>query len=219
MAEEKKKREFHRTPIGVLQYPYLTGEGRDFEGDNKFKYSTKMLFEGADADAFEAELEALKAEIMASARDQEGQLTFRGKKDVTYPFFERTEDGKLVVKFRIPATITPKTGKNAGKSFSNKPRFFDSKNQPITEDLNIGTGTRGRITFTVYAWRIKSGAASIRLEPRAIQVAEVVEYSGRPQSATDYGFEEMDGYEYEPSEIDAAVKSASDAAPVQAGEL
>jgi hypothetical protein len=194
MSDKKK---MYTTPIGALKYPYLGGEGRDFKGDKKFFYQTKfVLAPGADAD----ELVRLMAEIeeseIANRVDKSGKRMFPNGHRFAFPLVKIDAENNVEVTFKIPTTFT---SSKDGKVYNQKPRAFDAKTQPIAsiESLNLGTGTRARIGFTAYSWKNPAGLSGVRLEPRSVQIVAPVAYQGPASTASDFGFGEVDGFEYE----------------------
>lgn len=182
------------TPRGVFIYPHLT------EPDTKFvkpdgEYHTKfaLVADDADTQAFTAQLEQILADYIDENPDEltPAQLKKAGRADLFEEEIddEGNETGRLIFKFKLKAKVKTKT-----KEWSQSPRLFDANAQPITGDINIWTGSEGKVNVEVFPYYMattKSFGLSLRVI--AAQILKLVEGGGA--SADDFGFgQEDDGY-------------------------
>lgn len=183
------------SPRGVLVYPHLT------DPDTKFvkpdgEYHTKFaLKQGSKvAKKFVAELERMLEEYIEEnpAELTKAKLKKAGRADL-YDLEmddEGEETGRIIFKFKLKAKVVTKT-----KSWNQRPRLFDSAAQPITDDLNIWTGTEAKVSIEVFPYFMESTKQfGLSLRCKGVQILMLVEGSGGPD-AESLGFgEEADGY-------------------------
>jgi len=183
------------SPRGVFVYPHLT------EPDTKFvkpdgEYHMKLALEaGLDTTKkFVNELTRLLEEYIAG--DTHELTKAKLKKAGTSDFFEEECDdegedtGRLLFKFKLKAKIVTKT-----KSWDQAPRLFDSKAQPIVGDINIWTGSEGKVNVEIFPYYMESTKQfGLSLRCKGVQILKLVEGSGGPDAeAMGFG-EEDDGY-------------------------
>jgi hypothetical protein len=199
-------------------YAYLTGDGRDYNGNGKFELSVRAIIPaGNEADAFAAQLDKLGEEGLARVNGQLAEKKKPQKKALNFELYSRDdESGDLIVKFKAPAKV--KSSKT-GEVYPNRVRFFDAAGN-IAENLNIGNGTQAKVIFQTYAWLSPIGCG-VRLEPKAVQVLDYVPYAGSTgKTAADFGIEAEDGYAFDAAEeSDAEGEPTDGAASVGAGEV
>lgn len=184
------------SPKGKFRYPKLT------EPDTKYKeegqYTVGLVL---DADSPEAKrliktIDAMAqeklAEVVAEAKPADKKKWAINNNPYTMLEDRETgeETGEVSFKFAMKASGV---SKKTGKPWERKPVLFDAKGKRITEDLNIGGGTIGKVSFTMipYAPNTKIGVG-VSLKMEAVQIIDLK--TGGERSADDYGFEEEDGY-------------------------
>jgi hypothetical protein len=78
-------------------------------------------------------------------------------------------------------------GKNKeGETFSRQPKLFGADGQPL--EANIGGGSKLKVAVIPYCWYTASLGAGITLQPKAVQVLDLVTW-GDGGSAVSYGFD------------------------------
>jgi hypothetical protein len=183
MAKQKRKIPTFTSPIGTLVYPFLI-KARDYKGDEKFAYSTKLVLTGEEAAAFEKFVD----EQLEIAKADHGT-----KKVANCPYDEHKDDddnvieGATAFKFKVAARTETKNG-----TWDRRPAIFDSAGTPIVPLPRIGSGTQARVSFQVYRWKNPSGAG-VTLQPVAVQVIRLVEFGGNSRTADEYGFGAVEG--------------------------
>lgn len=186
MSKEKKPR--FTTPKGTAQYPYLTKPDTKFNPEGEYK--VKLEIDAADAGELISFLdEQVELSVAAAKKDPKNA----GKKIKTgdAPYSVNEETGKASFNFKLKAKVTTKSG----ESFEQRPAIFDAKGKPIT-DVNIGGGSKIKVAYEVVPFYTALVGASISLRMKAVQVIDLVEFSGGA-SAEGYGFGEEEGYEAE----------------------
>jgi hypothetical protein len=176
------------TPKGTAQYPYLTKPDTKFNPDGEYKVNLEI--DAQDATEIMSFLDEQLAESIAKAKEEN-----KGKKikegDVPYSVDEDT--GKVTVRFKLKAKVTPKNG----EPFEQKPALFDAKGQPLVGDVKLGGGSKIKVSYEVLPYYTAIAGAGISLRVRAVQVIELVEFSSAGAGA--FGFGEEDGYEAAPT--------------------
>lgn len=189
----KSQLERFTTPRGVFIYPHLT------EPDTKFvkpdgEYHTKFAVDADEAEEFVARLNKLLDDYIAENPDDLKPAVL--KKSTRAELYEEevddegNETGRLIFKFKLKAKVETKT-----KSWSQKPRLFDAKAQPIEGDISIWTGSEGKVSGEIMPYFMQNTKQfGLSLRMKAVQILKLVEGGGA--SASDYGFSaEDDGYE------------------------
>lgn len=98
----------------------------------------------------------------------------------------------------MKASGTIKKGPRAGRTWHRKPQIFDAKGKPMLKAPDIWGGTIGKVSFSFVEdgyFIPGTGACGISFQLEAAQIIDLV--SGGQRKASDYGFGEEDGYEYD----------------------
>ena len=183
------------TPKGVFVYPRLSTP------DTKFNeagvYSVKVKLEGKEAAALKKEIDAgIKASLEAARKEAKNPVKAKKMKQADPPYSEQ-EDGSTDFNFKMTASgISKKTD----KPWSRKPALFDAKGKPLAEDLMIGGGSVGKVSYEMSPFYTALVGAGVSLRLEAVQIIELVEWTGG--TATSYGFEEEEGFGGDPDDED-----------------
>jgi len=164
------------TPAGVARFPSLNRPDTKFSEVGVYKVNLEMS--SADAEPFIKQVEALFAEFLA---DKKREL--RKDKLKLHPAPWEDNDGLTQLKLKVPAM-----GKNkeTGEEYSRKPTLFDATGKE--EDVNVGGGSKLKIAVVPYCWYTASLGAGITLQPKAVQVLDLVTW-GNGGTAEAYGFD------------------------------
>lgn len=221
MADRKKAPKF-TTPRMTLLFPKL--DKPDY-GNEKYpkpdgEYSTQALIKGDSPEAkkFIAQLMPLYEEAMEWAEQQFKALKVETRKKLgsvtrndlfgtVYDNETEEPTGDIRFKFAMPASGIRNKGKKNEEKWTAAPAIFDAKGKPMRKCPQIWSGTTAKISFTVGLNADGSpgyfipgtGAAGLKLKLSAVQIIDLV--SGGQRSASSYGFEEEDGYEYDESDV------------------
>jgi hypothetical protein len=183
----KIKNPRYTTPAGIAQYPYLTKPDTKFNPDGEYKISVEIP--GAAAQDIVTFLdEQFEASVAKAKKDNPGKKIKEG--DVPYSVNDDT--GKVTVRFKLKAKVTPKQG----DPFEQHPALFDAKGKPIGADAKIGGGSKVKVAYELVPYYTAIAGAGISLRLKAVQVIDLVEFSGGASSEA-YGFGEEEGYEAE----------------------
>jgi hypothetical protein len=186
MSKEKKPR--FTTPKGTAQYPYLTKPDTKFNPEGEYKL--KLELDAADAGELISFLDE-QVELSVAAAKKDPKNAGKKIKVGDAPYSVNEETGKASFNFKLKAKVTTKSG----ETFEQRPAIFDAKGKPIT-DVNIGGGSKVKVAYEVVPFYTALVGASISLRMKAVQVIDLVEFSGGA-SAEGYGFGEEEGYEAE----------------------
>lgn len=100
--------------------------------------------------------------------------------------------GKVVIRAGMKHKVTPKTGKNAGKTFTFKPDVFDAKTNRLKSPPQIGRGSEVKVALRPMEYFMpKDGEMGISWKLEAVQIIRLVQ--GGSRDAASYGFGEEEG--------------------------
>lgn len=171
MTNKKKMYEVFITPIGELQYPWITAPDTRWDPDGVFQTKMRIPFE--DAQQIIAQLEKARDDFFQTL-DSQKQKNYR-KADV---FEEETDDegnptGNVVLKFKLKQVVTPKSGED----FRQKPVVVDKDGEPIT--VPVYGGTRAKVKGQIVPYTNAAQKVSgITLRMKGVEVHELVTSGG-----------------------------------------
>ena len=163
------------TPVGIARYPSLNRADTKFDDIGVYKVNLELSAE--DAKPFLDDVEAILAEFVA---DKKRELKKDKLKMHTAPWEEN--DGVVQLKLKVKAIGKTK----AGEEYSRQPKIFGADGKPL--EANIGGGSKIKVAVVPYAWYTASLGAGITLQPKAVQVLDLVTW-GDGGSAVSYGFD------------------------------
>lgn len=177
------------TPRGVAIYPHLNAADTKWKAEGE--YHVKLAFD-ADDPQVQAFAKALEERRDAKYQEEYDRLVADKKsaraKELTkvdcikVETDEETgeETGRLIVKVAMKAKITPKTGKNAGKTITMKPDFFNGRKEQLKVPPKIGGGSVLRCFVEPYAYLAeKDKEIGVSLRLNAVQVIKLVSFGAR----------------------------------------
>lgn len=173
----------YTSPKGTAKYPWLTEADTQFVKEGQFHVQLEVSQDKAVG---------IIEKLTAVLDDAYTNLCReKGKKLNKVPFFEETDEGNVIFKFKQNRIIKRKDG----TTVEVKIPLFDSKGKPIMDKPKVGNGSVIKTSFTAmpYFNQINKGVGlSLRLV--AVQIIDLVEFnSGNAES---YGFDaEEEGYE------------------------
>jgi hypothetical protein len=174
------------TPKGTAKYPWLNKPDTKFNPDGDYKVTLVVPVEEADT-------------IMQFLDEQMALSEAKAKKDnpgkkvkvADAPYKVDEDNGAVEVNFKLKAKVTMQSG----DSFEQKPALFDAKGKPMT-NVNVGGGSKVKVSYECVPFYTALIGAGISLRLRAVQVIDLVEFSGGADAGA-YGFGEEDGFEAE----------------------
>jgi len=186
----KQKRDRRVSPAGTAIYPHLNTPDTTF--DTAGTYSVKLRFTGEAEDTMRNLLDDLYAKAQAQAKEELKEKGKKGKiRPGPEPYSEADDDdaeGGIVVNFKMRASGERKDG----SKWTASPKIFDAKGTPCPE-ARIGGGSTLKIAYEPNLYFVPALGAGVSLRLSAVQVIELVEWGGG--SASDFGFDEEDGFE------------------------
>lgn len=189
------------SPRGTFVFPRLTGDA-DTKYNAAGEYSTKLRFvAGSDeANAMAAKLKPLHDAAVKAGKAEYAKLNAAVQKKNPFkivPFMNDELDkesgeptGNVVFNFKMTASGVRKKD---NKPWSRKPAMFDAKRAPLAKNVSVWGGSEGKVTFEVMSFFKAAVGAGISLRLQAAQI--IVLKSGGGKSASEYGFEEEDGFD------------------------
>lgn len=169
------------TPEGVFSYPKLITPDTKFNDDGE--YSCKLHVSEEDFNKFS---NLIQPEVDA-AYEAECVTKKKKLKRVTSSPIRITEDGDFEIYAKQKAKVrSAKTGEEYEFSVA----LYDSNGQPLSKDLKIGGGTKGKLGVEVFTWHQPGiGGFGYSLRLRSAQIIDLVEYNGEASG----GFEAVKG--------------------------
>jgi hypothetical protein len=167
------------TPAGVAKYPHLNKPDKKYATSEKphGEYKVDLEMSNEEAEPFISKVEAIFAEFIA---EKKRELKKDKLKMHSAPWEEN--DGVTRLRLRVKAMGQSKEG----EMFSRQPKLFNTAGEIITD--NIGGGSKLKVAVVPYCWYTASLGAGVTLQPKAIQVLELVTW-GDGGSAVSYGFD------------------------------
>jgi hypothetical protein len=185
----KEKMELLVTPIGIAVYPYLTKPDTQFDADGEFKVG--LVLSAKEAKAVMATIDKAMAGTLEKAKN-ENPTKAKKIKAANPPYTEVTDEegqetGEIKFNFKMKAKITTKDG----TVINQRPGIFDAAGNAIM-NASIGGGTKMKVSAELVPYFTDLVGAGITLRLKAVQVIELVEYTGK--TADKFGFKAEDGY-------------------------
>jgi hypothetical protein len=163
------------TPAGIARFPSLNRPDTKFSEVGVYKVNLELSAE--DAEPFLKQVEAIFSEFLALKK---AELKKDKLKLHAAPWEDN--DGLVQLKMKVPAVFKGKDG----EPVSRQPKLFNASGEVITD--NIGGGSKIKVAVVPYTWYTASLGAGITLQPKAVQVLELVTW-GDGGSASAYGFD------------------------------
>lgn len=178
MAEKRKRNERFVSPKGRFIYPWLTTPDTKFDAEGV--YRLKLAVPAAEAGDL---VEALEAKYEENRTGNKAKVREEGSR----PWELDEETNEYLFTFKMKAVVTTKKE----EKFTQRPTIFDTTGQPC-EDLKIGGGTIGKISYEIIPYANKMIGAGISLRLKAVQILELIEYGSG--DANSYGFGDEEGF-------------------------
>jgi len=163
------------TPVGIARYASLNKPDTKFDEVGVYKVNLEMSAE--DAEPFLKQVESLLAEFIAAKK-----IELKKDKLKLHAAPWEENDGQVQLKLKVKALGKDK----AGETYSRAPKLFNAAGEVITD--NIGGGSKLKVAVVPYCWYTASLGAGVTLQPKAIQVLDLVTW-GDGGSAAAYGFD------------------------------
>lgn len=180
------KNQSYTTPKGIAKYPWLTAPDTKFNPDGDYKVT--IVLGAAEATPIVKFLdERLEASIAQAKKENAGKKI----READPPYKVNEDTGEVEVTFKMKAKVNMKNG----DSFEQKPAIFDAKLKPM-KDVNVGGGSSIKVNYECFGFYTALIGAGVSLRLKAVQVLNLVEFSGGA-SAASMGFKEEEGFEQE----------------------
>ena len=167
------------TPVGTAQYPKLVVPDTKFNPDGLF--SCKLTVSEEDYNAFRAQLQP------HIEREYNKYCIAKGKDKLPTANepVRINADGDYEINAKQVARVTTKQG----ETIDFKIALYDADVNPITNEPNIGSGSKMRLSVQPYFWFVPSQGFGYTLRLKAAQILELVEYD-----AGGHGFSKESGF-------------------------
>lgn len=189
----------YTTSVGIARYPHLSEPDTKFDEDGV--YTTQLILDVDDVEELEGLIETAKNELADEIRSQKPNTKF---KDGASPITDHDEDAtKRIVKFKLKA----KGGKGS-ETWDQKPAIFDAKAKPFTGSENIGGGSKIKVSCEIVPYHTALAGLGVSLRLKAVQVIDLVEFTGKTGDASAHGFSEEEGFDS--SSVETQTSHATD---------
>lgn len=184
------------TPVGIGQYAYL--ETPDFEYNDAGDWKVKLFMDPTNDDV--KTMMATMDDLMEKAMPYFLSLakTTKAKKAVipseNTPYYFETDDedeptGRIFINPKSLASGKTKED----ETWKRKMPIFDAQGIRITEKLNIGSGTKMRVSLNLRAYFNAKLGVGISVRLVAVQIIDLKQFGGGVQTAEDAGFGVVEG--------------------------
>lgn len=150
------------TPKGAASYPSLTRPDTRYNAEGVYK--TGLVLKGKDAEGLISQIKEIYVEEFGAKKlTAAAQLPYKTNDDETTTFNFKTKTA---------------------------PKLFDSKGNPIKDvaDLKVGSGSTIKVACAAKAYNA-GGKTGVTMYLNAVQIIDLVEFSGSPFGAEEGGFE------------------------------
>lgn len=188
------------TPVGIGQYAYL--EQPDFEYNSAGDWKVKLFLNPEDEGV--ASMMTVMDDLLIKAIDYftEQATTVKDKKKVraseNTPYYNETDDedeptGRIYIN---PKSVSSGKTKE-GEEWKRYIPIFDAQGVRVTEKLNIGNGTKMRVSLNLRAYFNVQSGVGLSLRLTAVQIIDLKKFGGGIQTAADAGFSAVEGFSAE----------------------
>lgn len=159
------------TPSGTAAWPHVNKP--DFKFDKDGIYSINLRLSKGDAEEVVNTIKGvLKESVKSAEKDNKGKKV----KVAALPIKDVEDEqgnptGEIEIKFKLRAV-----GQSGGDSWEQKPALFDASGKPMTE--TVGSGSTCKVGCEVVPYYTAMAGAGVTLRLKAVQVLDLVEYSG-----------------------------------------
>jgi len=174
----------YTTPKGTAKYPWLNTPDTKFNPDGEYKVTLVVPVQEANTI-----MQFLDEQLALSNAKATKENPGKKIKQADAPYKVDEENGNVEITFKMKAKVELKSG----DSFEQKPALFDAKGKPLM-DVNVGGGSKIKVSYECIPFYTALIGAGISLRLRAVQVIDLVEYTGGAAAGA-YGFEAEEGFE------------------------
>lgn len=206
---KKNKLPTLRIPRGLAVYPRLDTPDTKFHGPGVYKADVRLTAEAAEP--IIAEIQKLAVELMGeelpvsdSIIKKKGKFRPNEDNSVFQPHFdsetgEMTGDWVIMCRVKNQEVKDKRTGED--RLWDRKPKLFTASGKPANK-AKVGGGSIMSVVVEVYVGKIHTGEPFMSLQPQAIQIYKLVEWTSGDADASDFGFEAEDGWEGDDDDFD-----------------
>lgn len=173
------------TPRGIAVYPRLNAPDTKFDDLGQYKSDLRVARDAAQP--LMDKLHKLFKDWTGKAHPKNPE---KDNKNAVY-YIETDEDGNetgfVVFKLRVKNKLTKK-----GELWDRRPAQFNAKGKAIETPKKVGGGSELIVSFEVYCWQNPAGTKGMSLQPEAVQILKLVEFSSQ-KDASAYGFAAQEG--------------------------
>ena len=168
---------------GIARYPHVTEPYKKFEPEFGV-YTCDVIVDKEQADAIKATLRPLYEQEL-----QEAQQEKPGKKLTQREFPIEEVDGGFLVKTKMEGGGRLKS---TGETYHRSMPLYDSKAQPIKDDVQVWSGSEVVVAFRPSFYNSPAIGFGVTFKLEAVQVLKLGEGGVSAKAASSFGFTEQE---------------------------
>lgn len=192
MAKQKKPQ--YRTPRGTAVYPRLTTPDTKYNQHGNYKADVRVKV--ADAQSTIKSVQEVAKRHIGKVLPLKKNACWDYEKITDEETGDERETGYVVFKLRAKNRMIKDKKSGEVQLWDRKPAMFSAGGKPVPK-AKVGAGSEYAVTFEIYEGKDGDGNPIINLQPVAVQIFKLVEFSsgGEGMDASRYGIEAEDGWE------------------------
>lgn len=182
--------------IGEAVYPHLQVPDTKFDSDGVYNCKLKVKIEDATD---------MIADIENAINKLADRIAKEKNKKVEKHLPYETEEGIVTFTFKVKAS-----GKNntTQEVFHRRIIVMDSNKKPLSEETRIWSGSTLKIAYIMREWATDAKGVGIQLQPKAVQVINLVTSDTNKNSSLSDLFEKTDGFSQDELDDQELIDSA-----------
>lgn len=198
----------YRSPRGLAVYPRLDSPDTKYNAHGN--YSAKLKLPVADAKPFIQKLQEIAKPHFGKPLPIKKNPCWFYEKVTDEDTGEETETGFVIFNFVAKNRMVKDRKTDEMRLWDRKPKLFSASGKVVTK-ARVGAGSEYVVTFEIYLGKDNDGNPTMQLQPVAVQIYKLVEYSGGGEHVdpSAYGIEAEEGG-WEPEEDDGSDDSQDD---------
>lgn len=196
------------TPLGTASYPSLNPDNPDTRFNELGEYKVKLSVPAEDAKDFIKEVKAFHAEAKEFFKKENKKQKL---KVCDLPITAELDDeGEPTGNVLLNCKLKAKGLKKDGSTYTNKLVLFGSDLKPFKPEGLISGGTTMKVALNLFPWYTPMLGCGVSFKIDAVQIIDLVEYSGKPTTPEGFGFEAEDGNAVSEEQAEEVAPSGND---------
>jgi hypothetical protein len=195
----KAKKPTFRTPRGIAVYPRLSTPDTKYNKHGNYKADVKV--KTADAQSTIKAIQEVAKRHIGKVLPLKKNACWEYEKITDEETGDERETGFVVFKLRVKNRMVKDRRSGNEQLWDRKPAMFSAGGKPVPK-AKVGAGSEYAVTFEIYEGKDGDGNPIVNLQPVAVQIFKLVEFSsgGADADPSRYGIEAEEGWEPEEDE-------------------